>query len=148
MSNEIPEDRYRIIARERSHDEAKGAVVTNRMIVQSLILINGGAAVSALAFYGAHELHAPGKQAFSLLIILYCLGICVAVFAGLYLRRTSQEWSIFWELESYPKMQEREKAIEAHRQSAMTSKRWLTGLIVFSEICFLVASSGLAIFVA
>jgi hypothetical protein len=48
----------------------------------------------------------------------------------------------------YSKMQEREKAIEAHRQAAMTSKRWLTGLIVFSEICFLVASSGLAIFVA
>jgi len=45
-------------------------------------------------------------------------------------------------------MQEREKAIEARRQAAMTSKRWLTGLIVFSEICFLVASSGLAIFVA
>jgi hypothetical protein len=45
-------------------------------------------------------------------------------------------------------MQGREKAIEAHQQSAMTSKRWLSGLIVFSEICFLVASSGLAIFVA
>ena len=108
----------------------------------------GGAAVSVLAFYGAHDLHAPGRQAFPLVIILYCLGICIAVFAGLYLRRTSQEWSIFWELESYSKMQEREKVIEAHRQAAMTSKRWLTGLIVFSEICFLVASSGLAIFVA
>ena len=148
MNNEIPEDPYRIIARERSHDEAKESVATNRMLVQSLILINGGAAVSVLAFYGAHDLHAPGRQAFPLVIILYCLGICIAVFAGLYLRRTSQEWSTFWELESYPKMQEREKAIEAHRQSAMTSKRWLTGLIVFSEICFLVASSGLAIFVA
>jgi hypothetical protein len=45
-------------------------------------------------------------------------------------------------------MQEREKAIETHRQAAMTSKRWLTGLIVFSEICFLVASSGLALFVS
>jgi len=148
MNNEIPEDPYRIIARERSHDEAKESVATNRMLVQSLILINGGAAVSALAFYGAHDLHAPGKQALPLVIILYCLGICIAVFAGLYLRRTSQEWSIFWELESYSKTQEREKAIEAHRQAAMTSKRWLTGLIVFSEICFLVASSGLAIFVA
>jgi len=44
MSNEIPEDPYRIIARERSHDEAKESVATNRMLVQSLILINGGAA--------------------------------------------------------------------------------------------------------
>jgi hypothetical protein len=56
MSNEIPGDPYRIIARERSHDEAKESVATNRMLVQSLILINGGAAVSALAFYGAHDL--------------------------------------------------------------------------------------------
>jgi hypothetical protein len=148
MGNEIPEDPYRIIARERSHDEAKATVATNRMLVQSLILINGGAAVAALAFYGAHDSHAPGKQAFPLVIILYCLGVCIAVFAGLYLRRTNQEWSIFWELESDPKMQERGKATEAHRQAAITSKRWLTGLIVFSEICFLVASSGLAIFVA
>ena len=148
MRNEIPEDRYPIIARERSHDEAKEAVATNRMLVQSLILINGGAAVAALAFYGAHDLHAPGKQALPVVIILYCLGICTAVFAGLYLRRTNQEWSIFWKLESYPNMQEREKSIEAHRQAALTSKRWLTGLIVFSEICFLVASSGLAVFVA
>jgi hypothetical protein len=148
MSNEIPEDPYRIIARERSHNEAKETVATNRMLVQCLILINGSAAVASLAFYGAHNLQGPGKQAFSLVIILYCLGICIAVFAGLYLRRTNQEWSIFWELESYPKMQEREKTIEAHRQAAMTSKRWLTGLIVCSEICFLVASSGLAIFVA
>ena len=148
MGNEISEDPYRTIARERSHEEAKQTVTTNRMLVQSLILINGGAAIAALAFYGAHDLHAPRKLALPLVIILYCLGICIAVFAGLYLRRTSQEWSIFWELESYSKMQEREKAIEAHRQAAMTSKRWLTGLIVFSEICFLVASSGLAIFVA
>jgi hypothetical protein len=43
MGNEIPEDPYRIIARERSHDEAKATVATNRMLVQSLILINGGA---------------------------------------------------------------------------------------------------------
>ena len=83
MSNEIPEDPYRIIARERSHDEAKESVATNRMLVQSLILINGGAAASALAFYGAHDLHAPGKQALPLVIILYCLGICIAVFARL-----------------------------------------------------------------
>jgi hypothetical protein len=148
MGNEIPEDPYRTIARERSHEEAKQTVATNRMLVQSLILINGGAAITALAFYGAHDLHAPGKLALPLVVILYCLGICIAVFAGLYLRRTTQEWSIFWELESYPDMQEREKARETHRQAAITSKRWLTGLIVFSEICFLVASSGLAIFVA
>jgi hypothetical protein len=55
MGNGIPEDRYRIIARERSHHEAKATVATNRMLVQSLILINGGAAVAALAFYGAHD---------------------------------------------------------------------------------------------
>jgi hypothetical protein len=148
MGNEIPEDPYRTIARERSHEEAKQTFATSRMLVQSLILINGGAAIAALAFYGAHELHAQGKLALPLVIILYCLGICIAVFAGLYLRRTNQELSIFWELESYPERQEREKAMEAHRQAAMTSRRWLTGLIVFSELCFLVASSGLAIFLA
>jgi hypothetical protein len=148
MGNEIPEDPFRTIARERSHEEAKQTVTTNRMLVQSLILINGGAAITALVFYGAHDHPAPRNLALPLVIILYCLGICIAVFAGLYLRRTNQEWCIFWELESYPEMQEREKAIEAHRQAAMTSRRWLTGLIVLSEICFLVASSGLAIFAA
>jgi cytochrome bd-type quinol oxidase subunit 2 len=97
MGNDIPEDPYRTIARERSHEEAKQTVATNRMLVQSLILINGGAAIVALAFYGAHDLHAPGKTVLPLVIILYCLGICIAVFAGLYLRRANQEWSIFWD---------------------------------------------------
>jgi hypothetical protein len=48
MGNEIPEDPFRTIARERSHEEAKQTVTTNRMLVQSLILINGGAAITAL----------------------------------------------------------------------------------------------------
>lgn len=35
-------------------------------------------------------------------ITLYCLGVFTAIFAGLYVRRTTQEWSSFWELKSYP----------------------------------------------
>ena len=37
---------------------------------------------------------------------------------------------------------------DPYRIIARERKRWLSGLIVFSEICFLVASSALAIFVA
>jgi hypothetical protein len=33
----------------------------------------------------------------------------MAIFAGLYFRRTTQEWSSFWELKSYPDKAEREK---------------------------------------
>jgi hypothetical protein len=40
---------------------------------------------------------APGKLAALLTIIHYCLGVFTAIFAGLYVRRTTQEWSSFWE---------------------------------------------------
>ena len=71
------------------------------MLVQSLIIINGGAAIAVLA-YGAHYVSGLGKSAALLTIILYCLGVFTAIFAGLYVRRTTQEWSSFWELKSYP----------------------------------------------
>jgi hypothetical protein len=121
MDNQIPEDPYRILARERSHEDARQTVATNRMLVQSLVIINGGAATAALAYYGAHNASGPGKSAALLTIILYCLGVFTAIFAGLYVRRTTQEWSSFWELKSYPDMAEREKVLEGHRQQAIRS---------------------------
>ena len=48
------------------------------------------------------------------------------------IRRTTQEWSSFCE------------TMEGHRRQAMQSKRWSTGLFVFSEVFFLVASLSLA----
>jgi hypothetical protein len=36
------------------------------------------------------------------------------------------------------------KAMEGHRRQAMQSKRWSTGLFVFSEVFFLAASLSLA----
>ena len=74
MDNQIPEDPYRILARERSHEDARQTVATNRMLVQSLVIINGGAATAALAYYGAHNTSGPGKSAALLTIVLYCLG--------------------------------------------------------------------------
>ena len=144
MDNQIQDDPYRILARERSHEDARQTVVTNRMLVQSLVIVNGGAATAVLAYYGAHNASGTGKSAALLTIILYCLGVFTAVFAGLYVRRTTQEWSSFWELKSYPDVAEREKVIDAHRQQAIRSKRWSTGLLVFSEILFLAASLCLA----
>ena len=52
MDNQISEDPYRILARERSHEDARQTVATNRMLVQSLVIINGGAA-TALVRHGA-----------------------------------------------------------------------------------------------
>jgi hypothetical protein len=144
MENEVSESPYRILARERSHEDARQTVATNRMLVQSLVLINGGAAIAVLAFYGAHNASGSGKSAALLAIILYCLGVFTAIFGGLYVRRTTQEWSSFWELKSYPELAERENVMEAHRQQALRSKRWSTGLLVFSEVFFLVASLCLA----
>jgi hypothetical protein len=114
------------------------------MLVQSLVIINGGAATAGLAYYGAHNVSGLGKSAALLTIILYCLGVFTAVFAGLYVRRTTQEWSSFWELKSYPTLAEREKGMECHRLQAIRSKRWSTGLMVFSEVFFLAASLCLA----
>jgi hypothetical protein len=148
MDNQIPEDAYRILARERSHEDARQTVATNRMLVQSLVMINGAGAITVLAYYGAHNATGPGKPAALVTIILYCLGVFAAVFAGLYVRRTTQEWSSFWELKSYPEMAEREKVIEGHRQQAIRSKRWSTGLLVFSEVFFLAASLCLAMSLA
>src|ERR1700680_766407 len=102
MDNQIPEDPYRILARERSHEDARQTVATNRMLVQSLVLINGGAATAALAYYGAHNASGPGKSAALLTIVLYCLRVFTAIFAGLYVRRTTQKWSSYSELKSYP----------------------------------------------
>jgi hypothetical protein len=148
MDNEGSESPYRILARERSHEDARQTVATNRMLVQSLVLINGGAATAVLAFYGAHTSSGSGKSAALAAIILYCLGVFTAIFGGLYVRRTTQEWSSFWELKSYPEMEEREIVMEAHRREAIRSKRWSTGLLVGSEVFFLIASLSLAMAIA
>src|SRR5260370_21320366 len=137
MDNQSPEDPYRILARERSHEYARQTVATNRMLVQSLVIINGGAATAALAYYGAHNTSGPGKSAALLTIVLYCLGVFTAIFPGLYVRRTTQEWSSFWELKSYPDVAELQKVMEGHRHHAITSKRWSTRLLLISEVSFL-----------
>src|SRR6516162_11912792 len=110
------------------------------MLVQSLVIINGVAVTVVLVYYGVHNSAGPGKLAVLLTTIFYCLGVFTAVFAGLYVRRTTQEWSSFWELKSYPNMAERERVMEGHRQQAVRSKRWSTGLLVSSEVFFLAAS--------
>ena len=145
MEHEISEDPYRILARERSHEDARQTVATNRMLVQSLAIINGGAAISVLAYYGGHNASGPGKLTVLLTVMLYCLGVFTAIFAGLYVRRTTQEWSSFWELKSYPDMADRQEVIERHRRQAIKSKRWSTGLLVSGEVFFLAASLCLAI---
>jgi len=110
MDNEIPEDACRILARERSHEDARQTVATNRMLVQALVVINGAGAITVLAYYGAaHNPSGPEKPAVLLTIILYCLGVFTAVFAGLYVRRTTQESSSFWEFKSYTDVADREK---------------------------------------
>ena len=144
MDNQIPEDPYRVLARERSHEDARQTVATNRMLVQSLVIINGGAAIAVLAYYGAHNASGPGKSAALQTIRLDCLVVITARSAGHYVRRTPQEWSSFWELKSYPDMAERERVMEGHRQQAIRSKRWSTGLLVFSEVFFLAASLCMA----
>src|ERR1700738_3110969 len=51
MGNQIPEDLYRILARERSsHEDARHTLATNRMLVQSLIMVNGGPARIEIRF--------------------------------------------------------------------------------------------------
>ena len=136
----MTEDDHRILARERSHEEAKQTVAINRMLVQTLVLINGAGAITVLAYYAAHNPSGPGKPEALLTMMLYCLGVFTAVFAGLYVRRTTQEWSNLWELKSYPELAEREKIIEGHRRQAIRSKRWSTGLLLFGEVFFLAAS--------
>jgi hypothetical protein len=140
MDDQITDSPYRILARERSHEEARQTAATNRMLVQSLVIINGGAATAVLAYLGAHNVSGQAKAAALLTIVLYCLGVFTAIFGGLYVRRTTQELSSFWELKSYAEISEREKLIEGHRQQAIRSKRWSTGLLVFSEVFFLAAS--------
>ena len=144
MDDQITDSPYRILARERSHEEARQTAATNRMLVQSLVIINGGAATAVLAYLGAHNVSGQAKAAALLTIVLYCLGVFTAIFGGLYVRRTTQELSSFWELKSYAEISEREKLIEGHRQQAIRSKRWSTGLLVFSEVFFLAASLCLA----
>ncbi|MBV9873159.1 MAG: hypothetical protein JO025_00395 [Verrucomicrobia bacterium] len=145
MDNQTPEDPYQILARERSHEDSRQTVATNRMLFQSLVLINGGAAIAALAYYGAHNLSGAGKSAALLTIILYCLGVFTAVFAGLYVRRTTQEWESFWELKSYPDSAEQERIIKGHREHAVRSKRKSAALLISSEVLFLVASLCLVV---
>jgi hypothetical protein len=144
MDNQIPDSYYYILARERSHEEAKQTVAINRMLIQSLVIVNGGAAVAVLASYAGRNTSGFGRSAVLLTVILYCLGVFAAVFAGLYVRRTTQEWSSFWELKAHQEVAGQEKSVEGHRQQAITSKRWSTGLLVLSEIFFLIASLSLA----
>ena len=52
------------------------------------------------------------------------------------------------DVKSYPDVAEREKVMEGHRQQAIRSKRWSTGLLVFGEVFFLAASLCLAMSLA
>jgi hypothetical protein len=56
------------------------------MLLQSLVIINGGAATAALAYYGAHNASGLGKWAALLTIVLYCLGAFTA-----HIRRSLRE---------------------------------------------------------
>jgi hypothetical protein len=145
MDNQIPEDPHQILARERSHEDARQTVATNRMLVQSLVLVNGGAAIASLAYYSAHAPSGLGRFAALFTIILYSVGVFTAVFAGLYVRRTTQEWSSFWELRSYPDAAEHASVIEVHRRHAVRSKRWSAGLLISSEVFFLAGNLCLII---
>src|ERR1700737_3923654 len=91
MDDQIPEDPYRILARERSHEEARQTVATNRMLVQTLVIINGVAAVAILAFYGIRMTGNSDRSTLLLSVVLYCIGIFAAIFAGLYIRRASKK---------------------------------------------------------
>jgi hypothetical protein len=144
MENQVPDNYFYILARERSHEEARQTVTVNRMLIQSLVLVNGGAAITVLASYGARSASGLGRSAVLLTVILYCLGVFAAIFAGLYVRRTTQEWSSFWEIKATPEMSGQERSVEGHRRQAIKSKRWSTGLLVLSEILFLIASLSLA----
>ena len=111
-------------------------------------IINGGAATAVLAHLGAHNLSGPGKSATILTIVLYCLGVFTAMFAGLYIRRTTQELSSFWELKSYPDLSEREKVIEGHRQQATGVSHSQPGCLCLVRSSFLAASLCLAMSLA
>ena len=111
-------------------------------------IINGGAATAVLAHLGAHNLSGPGKSATILTIVLYCLGVFTAMFAGLYIRRTTQELSSFWELKSYPDMSEREKVMEGHRQQATGVSTSQPGCLCLVRSSFLAASLCLAMSLA
>src|SRR5258707_14571014 len=91
MDNQIPEDPYRILARERSHEDARQTVSTNRMLVQSLVIINGGAAIAVLAYHGAHKASGACKSAALLTIILFCLRGVTAIFPGPYVIRETPQ---------------------------------------------------------
>ncbi len=134
-----------MIARERSSEEARQTVLTSRMLIQSMILINGAGVVTVLGFFRAHTDVVLHPATVPIIVLLFCLGIFTAVFAGLYLRRTNQAWAEFWELKSYPESSERQQAAGQLRQQVNRSKQWSTGLIVCSEMFFLVASVSLAI---
>jgi hypothetical protein len=144
MDNQVPDSYFYTLARERSHEEARQTVAVNRMLIQSLVIVNGVAAITVLASYGARNTSGVGRSAVLLTVILYCLGVFAAIFAGLYVRRTTQEWSSFWELKAYPDIAGQERSVEGHRRQAIKSKRWSTGLLVLSEILFLIASLSLA----
>ena len=149
MDNQVPDNYFYILARERSHEEARQTVAVNRMLIQSLVIVNGGAAIIVLAAsYGGRNISGLGRSAVLLTVILYCLGVFAAIFAGLYVRRTTQEWSSFWEIKAYPDIVGQERSVEGHRRQAIKSKRWSTGLLILSEILFLVASLSLAVSLA
>src|SRR6201996_1588008 len=144
MDYQVSDSYFYTLARERSHEEARQTVAVNRMLIQSLVIVNGIAAITVLVSYGARNTPGLGRSAVLLTVILYCLGVFAAIFAGLYVRRTTQEWSSFWEIKACPDVAGQERSVEGHRRQAIKSKRWSTGLLVLSEVLFLVASLSLA----
>jgi hypothetical protein len=143
IESENLSETQRLIAQERFSEDARQAAATNRMLIQCLVLINGGGAIVALAFYGNHGDIDLRRALIPLIVLLFCLGVFAATFAGLYLRRTAQAGADLWD--SRTEAATREQLLEQQRKQVVNNKRLLTGLIVASEICFLIASTILAL---
>jgi hypothetical protein len=116
------------------------------MLVQSLEIINGGAALAVLAYHGAHNASGSGKSAALLTIILYfsvsgsLLPYSPVFTSGEQLKNRQ----VSGNLSLTPTWPSGKKVMEGYQQQAIRSKRWSTGLLVFSEVFFLAASLCLA----
>jgi len=129
-------------ARTRSHQDVAVANDLAKVLVQSLILINGGAVAAILSFYGSSKIPLNALNKWSL--AFYVCGVMWAVLAGVGLMRMAQSWSEHWEQKFY---RTHGSEIEAQRRfDSAKSFRWRAYLaLLFGTIFFALGSATMAI---
>jgi hypothetical protein len=101
--NNLPDTHQREFGAQRSHQDIAAAHTYFSSIINSAVLINGGASIALLAFYGNifKNIIYPGNIIIISSLLFYSIGITCAIMSNIRLREAIIIWSNIWEAVGY-----------------------------------------------